>query len=91
MARATGGRGGGVRSGASLGGMSWHWRLEDASGAAVDPADVGVEMPTTDNQGDAESWLGEHWRRLLANGVATATLFDGTTKVYGPMALAPAD
>ncbi len=71
--------------------MSWHWRLEDASGAAVDPAAVGVEMPATDNQGDAESWLGEHWRDLLANGVATATLFDGTTKVYGPMALAPAD
>ena len=71
--------------------MSWHWRLEDASGAVVDPADVGAEMPGTDNQGDAESWLGEHWRDLLANGVATATLFDGTTKVYGPMALAPAD
>ena len=71
--------------------MSWHWRLEDASGTAVDPAAVGVEMPATDNQGDAESWLGEHWRDLLANGVATATLFDGTTKVYGPMSLAPAD
>jgi len=71
--------------------MSWHWRLEDASGAAVDPADVGVEMPATDNQGDAESWLGEHWRDLLARGVAAATLFDGTTKVYGPMSLAPAD
>ena len=53
----------------SLGGMSWHWRLEDASGAALDPADVGVEMPGTDNQGDAESWLGEHWRDLLSRGV----------------------
>ena len=83
--------GGAVRSRTSLGGMSWHWRLEDASGAAVDPADVGAEMPGTDNQGDAESWLGEHWRALLANGVATATLYDGRTKVYGPMALAPAD
>lgn len=71
--------------------MSWHWRLEDASGVAVDPADVDVEMPATDNQGDAESWLGEHWRDLLARGVATATLYDGTTKVYGPMGLAPAD
>ena len=80
-----------VRRSTSLGAMSWHWRLEDASGAAVDPADVGVEMPATDNQGDAESWLGEHWRDLLARGVATATLYDGTTKVYGPMSLAPAD
>jgi hypothetical protein len=71
--------------------MSWHWRLEDPTGAAVDPADVGVEMPENDNQGDAESWLGEHWRDLLSRGVATVTLFEGTTKVYGPMGLAPAD
>ena len=84
-------RGGPCHEPTSLGGMSWHWRLEDASGAAVDPADVGVEMPATDNQGDAESWLGEHWRDLLARGVATATLYDGTTKVYGPMGLAPAE
>ena len=68
--------------------MSWHWRLEDASGAAVDPADVGVEMLGTDNQGDAESWLGENWRDLLDHGVATVTLFDGDDEVYGPMGLA---
>ena len=68
--------------------MSWHWRLEDASGRAVDPADVDVEVPETDNQGDAESWLGEHWRELLARGVATVTLFDGDEEVYGPMGLA---
>jgi hypothetical protein len=75
----------------SLGLMSWHWRLEDPTGAALDPAAVGVEMPATDNQGDAESWLGEHWRDLLSRGVATVTLFDGTEEVYGPMGLAPAD
>ena len=71
--------------------MSWHWRLEDSSGATVEPSSLGLEMPPTDNQGDAESWLGEHWRDLLARGVATVTLFEGTTKVYGPMGLAPAD
>ena len=71
--------------------MSWHWRLEDASGTAVDPSAVGVDVPETDNQGDAESWLGEHWRVLLSRGVATVTLFEGTQKVYGPMGLAPAD
>ena len=75
----------------SLGRMSWHWRLEDPTGAALEPAAVGVEMPPTDNQGDAESWLGEHWRDLLARGVATVTLFDGDREVYGPMGLAPAD
>lgn len=68
--------------------MSWHWRLQDASGAVVDPAAVDVEMPRSENQSDAESWLGENWRELLARGVATATLLDGDTEVYGPMGLA---
>ncbi|MBB3082166.1 hypothetical protein [Geodermatophilus sabuli] len=68
--------------------MSWYWRLEDPSGAEVDPASVGVEVPETDNQGDAESWLGEHWRVLLERGVATVTLFEDGDEVYGPMGLA---
>ncbi len=69
--------------------MSWYWRLEDPSGAELDPAAVGVEVPRSDNQGDAESWLGENWRDLLERGVATVTLFDGEQEVYGPMGLAP--
>ncbi len=68
--------------------MSWHWRLADASGATVDPSSIGVEIPPSDNQGDAESWLGETWRELLDRGVATATLFEDDRKVYGPMGLA---
>ena len=72
----------------SLGDMSWYWRLEDPSGAEVEPASVGVEIPEAENQGDAESWLGEHWRVLLERGVATVTLFDGDQEVYGPMGLA---
>jgi hypothetical protein len=47
-----------------------------------------VEVPGTDNQGDAESWLGENWRELLDKGIATVTLFDGDDEVYGPMGLA---
>jgi len=68
--------------------MSWHWRLEDPTGATVDPASLGIEVPASENQGDAESWLGEHWRELLERGVATVTLSDGDEKVYGPMGLA---
>ncbi len=68
--------------------MSWHWRLADASGATVEPSSIGVEIPPSDNQGDAESWLGENWRDLLARGVATVTLLEGEEKVYGPMGLA---
>ena len=67
--------------------MTWHWRLEDPSGAALDPASLGVEMAEADNQGDAESWLGESWTELLDEGVASVTLFEGEREVYGPMSL----
>lgn len=69
--------------------MSWTWQLEDPTGAVVDPAALGVEVPESDNQGDAESWLGENWRDLLGRGVATVTLLSGGEPVYGPMGLAP--
>jgi hypothetical protein len=68
--------------------MSWTWQLEDASGAPVDPASLGVEVPECDNQGDAESWLGEAWRDLLERGIATVTLQQDGERVYGPMGLA---
>ena len=68
--------------------MTWQWRLEDPSGTAIDPASLGVEAPVSENQGDAESWLGENWRELLVRGVATVTLFHGDDEVYGPMGLA---
>jgi hypothetical protein len=68
--------------------MSWHWRFDDPAGTAIDPTSLGVEPVPADNQGDAESWLGENWRELLDRGVATVTLFDGDTEVYGPMGLA---
>ncbi len=74
----------------SLGAMTWTWRLEDPDGATIDPATLGVEVPGADNQGDAESWLGENWRDLLGRGVATVSLFEGDRKAYGPMGLAPA-
>ena len=68
--------------------MSWHWRLEDPAGTAIDPASLGVTVPETDNQGDAESWLGENWRELREAGVAQVTLLDAGSVVYGPMSLA---
>ena len=68
--------------------MSWHWRLEDPSGAEIDPPSIGVEVEEADNQGDAESWLGEAWRDLLERGIATVTLQQDGERVYGPMGLA---
>ena len=43
------------------------------------------------SQGDAESWLGENWRGLLAAGVDQVSLLDDTRTEYGPMSLHPAD
>ncbi|MDP9094314.1 MAG: hypothetical protein M3N95_15615 [Actinomycetota bacterium] len=64
--------------------MSWTWRLEAADGALV----TTQSAPAHPNQSDAESWLGENWRKLADEGVARATLLDGTTEIYGPMSLA---
>lgn len=67
--------------------MTWTWRFEDANGNQVE-AEVlpRAEFPS---QSDAESWIGESWRDLLANGVDQVTLFDGDRVVYGPMSLHP--
>jgi hypothetical protein len=63
--------------------MSWTWRLEAADGTVLDAPAV----PPSSNQSDAESWLGEQWRSLAADGVAQVTLLDGDSVVYGPMSL----
>ncbi len=67
--------------------MSWTWRLEAADGSAVTGA-VGPPVPVHPTQSDAESWLGETWRELAAEGVAQASLFRDGELVYGPMSLA---
>jgi hypothetical protein len=73
---------------ASLAAMAWTWQLEDPAGERVDPTTIGVEVPEFENQGDAESWLGEVWRDLLERGIATVTLQEDGERVYGPMGLA---
>ncbi|WP_433167794.1 hypothetical protein [Kribbella sp. CA-247076] len=66
--------------------MSWSWRFETASGAAVDPGEVGGADFSA--QGDAESWLGETWRELADRGVGQVYLLEDGREVYGPMSLA---
>lgn len=63
--------------------MAWTWRLEDADGTALD----SPVSPPHGSQSDAESWLGEQWRDLREDGVGQVVLFEGGTKVYGPMSL----
>ncbi len=70
--------------------MAWTWQLENAGGDLVEPAVLGASdaFPT---QSEAESWVGEQWRDLLAVGVVAVFLYDGDRRVYGPMSLLPAD
>ncbi|MFF4172671.1 hypothetical protein [Streptomyces sp. NPDC001744] len=64
--------------------MAWTWRFEKADGTEVEPVVTPEEFTT---QGDAESWIGEHWRDLLGGGAEQVTLSEDGTKVYGPMPL----
>jgi hypothetical protein len=63
--------------------MTWTWRLETGDGSAVPDLDA----PEFPSQSDAESWLGEVWRDLVAEGAAAATLLEDGRVVYGPMSL----
>jgi hypothetical protein len=69
--------------------VGWSWRYESADGEPVAPADL-PPAETFPTQSDAESWLGEEWRPLLAAGVARVSLLEGDRVVYGPMSLDPA-
>lgn len=81
--------------------MAFHWQVTpselgvdvevapeanaDANAFSATATAQGASFPT---QGDAETYLGEHWRRWAAAGVTAVTLVDGTTAVYD-MSLLP--
>jgi hypothetical protein len=52
---------------------------------------TGPDLPRTGfpSQADAETWVGETWRDLLAAGVEQVFLLDSGEQVYGPMSLRP--
>ena len=69
----------------------WSWRLEDSTGAEVaedtiSPDHAGQRFASP---GDAESWVGEVFAALLAEGVDAVTLLEDGRRVYGPMSLHP--
>ena len=64
----------------------WWWRLEDGAGTEVEVAGDLAEQRFA-SQADAESWVGEIWSDLAAEGVDAVTLFEGERQVYGPMSL----
>ena len=47
----------------------------------------GVAGQRFASQADAESWVGEIWSDLAAEGVDAVTLFEHDRQVYGPMSL----
>lgn len=57
--------------------MAWSWRYEGADGKAL-PGPT----ETFGSQSDAESWLGQVWRRLAESGVTTVVLVDGDRVEY---------
>ena len=61
--------------------MAWTWRYETEDGAAVDPPEA-PQQPVHPTQSDAETWIGETWRELLAAGVTHVTLFDDQDRKY---------
>jgi len=69
--------------------VSWTWRYETANGQQVSTKALPHE--TFPSQSDAETWLGERWRVLLASGVDQVQLLEDDHVVYGPMSLHPAD
>lgn len=66
----------------------WWWRMEDAAGKEV-PVDDELAGQRFASQADAESWVGETWSDLAADGVDAVTLFENDRRVYGPMSLHP--
>jgi hypothetical protein len=76
--------------------MPWTWRYEKADGTTVTPDDPQEATFLSSgcgllSQGDAETWLGENWRALLAIGVDQVTLLEDSRAEYGPMSLHPED
>lgn len=53
------------------------------------PSGGGSDLPAFATQSDAETWLGEHFEDLLADGITAVTLMESGNEVYGPMSLNP--
>ncbi len=61
-------------------GAGWRWVADR------DPGD-GTFDQTFPSQGEAESWLGEVYPDLVAQGVGAVSLYEADRVVYGPMRL----
>ncbi|MDQ1304900.1 MAG: hypothetical protein QG671_728 [Actinomycetota bacterium] len=71
--------------------MAHSWRYLKADGSEVVPLPDEATISDFPTQGEAESWIGEVWRDLLAQGVDAVTLVSDGVVVYGPMSLHPVE
>lgn len=69
--------------------MAYTWRYLRADGTEIVDLPASATAEAFPNQSDAESWVGESWRELLADGVDAVTLVSDDQVVYGPMSLHP--
>lgn len=60
--------------------MAWSWRYERADGTVLSGEDFPGELFAS--RGDAESWLGEHWRVLRDRGTERVTLLNEGAAKY---------
>jgi hypothetical protein len=66
----------------------WEWRLDPPpAGGHPDEGDAPAVDVTFDSRSDAETWLGEHWRRLSAAGVREAVLLEDGVALGAALAL----
>jgi hypothetical protein len=64
----------------------WSWHFDATAATTPTPQQPETGFPS---QADAEQWVGEHWRELLAAGIDAVTLRCDDAEIYGPMSLRP--
>jgi len=70
----------------------WHWvgHIDAAEPSRIVAAETVPELSERfEAQGEAESWLGEHYPELAESGVGAVSLYEEDRLVYGPMSLRP--
>jgi hypothetical protein len=67
--------------------MAWTWSYSDLDGAPIMEPQEPCVTSGFPSQADAEAFVSDTWRELLASGVGFVTLLDGDREVYGPMNL----
>jgi len=69
----------------------WVWIFQRADASPVEALPASAVTSGFPTQSDAEAWLGESWRELLAGGVDMVSLYEGDRCVYADMSLHPPD